>query len=249
MDEALAANSDNRGQGDQPSAWRRFAPLAIIAIGLAAFFAFGLDEYVRFSLLRDHHETLTRSVAENAVLASLVMIVVYAVVIAFSIPGGALLTITAGFLFGTVWGGLLVLVGATLGATGIFLAARTAIGDLLRRKAGPWMARLEDGFRENAFNYLLSLRLIPVLPFWLVNIVPAFFGVSLGVFVTATLLGIIPGTFVFAAVGNGLGATLESGGEPDFGMFLKPELLLPMLALAVLVLVPTLYKKFKSKRH
>ena len=129
---------------------------------------------------------------------------IYATAIALSIPGGAILTMTGGFLFGVAAATLYAVIAATLGATVVFLIAKTALGDTLREKAGPAMRRMEAGFRENALNYLLFLRLIPVFPFWLVNLVSAFLGVPLRTYVVATAVGIIPGTLVYASVGNGL---------------------------------------------
>ena len=228
--------------------WRRFIPIAVLGLGLALFFGLGLDQYVSLSALREHRESLEAFVSVNAILASGIYILIYAVAVAISIPGGAVLTLAGGFLFGFVWGAVLVVVGATLGAVAIFLAARTALHDTLRRRAGTAVQKLEAGFRENAFSYLLTLRLIPIFPFWLVNLVPAFFGVSLGTYSLATVLGIIPGTIVFAGIGNGLGATLEAGPEPDLGLIFQPEILLPILGLALLSLLPVLYKTIKGRR-
>lgn len=237
------------GEAKPPASMvRRFLPLGILLAGLVAFFAFGLDDYVSLDVLKDNRQALLGYVAENAVLASIVFFLVYAVAVAFSLPGGAVLTIVGGFMFGIVWGAGLVVFGATLGATCVFLAARTALGDTLRRKAGPWMARLEAGFQENATSYLITLRLVPVAPFWLVNLVPAFFGVRLGTFVLTTFFGIIPGTVVYVSVGHGLGATLDQGGEPDLGIIFRPEILLPLVGLALLSLLPVVYKKLKARK-
>jgi uncharacterized membrane protein YdjX (TVP38/TMEM64 family) len=225
----------------------RFVPLAVLAAGLVAFFALGLHRYVSFSALSEHRDTLLALVERNAVLAPLAFIAVYALAVAFSIPGAAVLTIAGGFLFGTLAGGLYVVVGATAGAVGVFLAARTALGDGLRRRAGPWMGRLEAGFRENALSYLLVLRLVPLFPFWLVNLVPAFLGVPLGTYALGTFFGIIPGSFVYASVGNGLGAVFETGGTPDLRIIFKPEILLPIAGLSLLALVPVIYKRIKGK--
>jgi uncharacterized membrane protein YdjX (TVP38/TMEM64 family) len=167
---------------------------------------------------------------------------------AVSIPGATILTLAGGFLFGIIWGSALTVLGATLGATAVFLAARTALGDALRRKAGPWMQRMEAGFRRDAVSYLLSLRLIPVVPFWLVNLVPAFFGVPLRTFVWTTAVGIVPGTVVYTSVGNGLGATLEAGGRPDLGVIFQPEVLLPLIGLGLLALLPAAWKRWRGRR-
>jgi uncharacterized membrane protein YdjX (TVP38/TMEM64 family) len=234
--------SETKGQS-----FRRFAPVLVLAAGLAVFFAFGFNRYVSFEALQENREWLRAQVEANEVLAAVVLIAVYAVVIAFSLPAGAVLTIAAGFLFGTIVAASCVVLGATLGATAVFLAARTAFADLLRAKAGAGMRRMEAGFRENAWNYLLVLRLIPIFPFWLVNLVPAFLGVSLRTYVTATFIGIIPGTVVYAGLGNGLGAIFEAGETPDLGIIFNPEILLPILALAVLAVLPVVYKKMKAR--
>ena len=130
----------------------------------------------------------------------------------------------------------------------MFLAARYALFDILHAKAGPALLKMEQGFRENAFNYLLVLRLVPLFPFWLVNLVPALLGVPLKTYVIATAIGIIPGTFVFASVGNGLGEILASGKTPDLSIIYDPEVLIPLLGLAVLALVPVLYKAWKARK-
>ncbi|MBO6784900.1 MAG: TVP38/TMEM64 family protein, partial [Alphaproteobacteria bacterium] len=170
----------------KPALAKRLAPLAVLVAGLVAFFALDLDTYVTLEALKEHRETLQAFVADNGILAVVGFGVLYAVVVAFSLPGGAIMTLTAGFLFGTVGGGLIVVVGATIGATALFLIARTAVGDVLRAKAGPFVAKMEEGFRENALSYLLFLRLIPLFPFWLVNLVPAFLGVSTVTYVIGT---------------------------------------------------------------
>ena len=138
-------------------------------------------------------------------------LLVYAAVTATSVPGALLLTITGGLLFGTALGTALAVLGATTGATIIFILARSAFGDVLKGRAGAWVERMAEGFRENAFSYLLVLRLVPLVPFFVVNLVPAFLGVSLRTYVLATLLGIIPGAFVYASVGVGLRDILRVG--------------------------------------
>ncbi len=229
------------------TALRRFAPLALLALGLAAFFALGLHRYLDFAALREHREALAAFVAAHRVLAALGFVALYALVTAISVPGGAVLTLAGGYLFGTVLGSVYVVIGATAGATALFLAARSAVGDALRARAGPGLRRMEAGFRENALSYLLFLRLVPLFPFWLVNLVPAFAGVPLGTYVLGTFFGIIPGSVVYAAVGNGLGAVLDAGRAPDLGIVFDPAVLLPILGLAVLALVPVAYKRFKGR--
>ena len=227
---------------------KRFLPIGILVAGFFAFFALGLNDYVSLEVLKENRIALLDYVARNAILASAVFLLIYAVAIAFSVPGGAILTLVGGFMFGTIWGASLVVVGATLGATCVFLAAKTALGDILRRKAGPWMAKLEAGFQEDATSYLITLRLVPLAPFWLVNLVPAFFGVRLRTFVLTTFFGIIPGTVVYASVGAGVGVIFDAGGEPDLGIIFDPGILLPLIGIALLSLVPVVYKKLKARK-
>lgn len=234
----------------EPSANRsvwRFAPLAAIGLGLALFFATGLQRYVTFEALAENRALLLDWAAANRALAALFYILVYIVVVAGSLPGGAVATLAGGFLFGTLVGGTLAVVGATVGATLLFLAARTALGDALRAKAGPSLVRLEAGFCKNALSYLLVLRLVPAFPFFLVNLAPAFLGVSLRVYVIGTFFGILPGTFVFASVGAGLGSVFDRGERPDLGIILSAPVLLPLLALAALALVPVAVARFRKE--
>jgi uncharacterized membrane protein YdjX (TVP38/TMEM64 family) len=225
---------------------RRFVPLAILLLAIVAVFASGLADYLSFEQFKQNRSQLLDFVDRHTVLAPLLFMAIYAAVIALSVPGGAVLTVAGGFLFGTGLATLYVVVAATTGASLVFLAARTALGDSLRAKAGPWMRRMEAGFRENALNYLLFLRLIPAFPFWLVNLVPAFLGVPFPTYVVATFLGIIPGTLVYASVGNGLGAVFDAGQSPDLAIIFRPAILLPIVGLAVLAILPVAYRKIKG---
>ncbi len=228
---------------------RRWLPVVVLGLGFVLFFAFGLQHYISFETLQEHRGWLLAEVARNEALVAAAYIAFYALVVAFSIPGGAIMTISAGFLFGTVLAACYGVVGGTLGAVCVFLAARTAFGEVLRAKAGPALTRMEAGFRENAFSYMLFLRLVPLFPFWLVNLVPAFLGVPLRAYFFATLVGVIPGALVYASLGNGLGVILDAGGEPDLGIVFRLDVLLPLLALAVLALLPAAIKKFKARGH
>jgi uncharacterized membrane protein YdjX (TVP38/TMEM64 family) len=142
-----------------------------------------------------------------------------------------------------------VVIGATCGATALFLAARTALGDYLRARAGSTIKRMEEGFRQNALSYLLVLRLIPLFPFFLVNLVPAFLGVSLPVYVVGTFFGIIPGTFVFALIGAGLGSVFDSMQEFSLQGALTPQVIVALVGLAILSLIPVAYKYWKSRNQ
>lgn len=227
--------------------WKRLLPVLVLVAGLVAFFAFGLDDYVSFEALRENREHLLRFVERHGMLAGLIYMLVYATAIAFSVPGGVVMTIAGGFLFGTVWATVYVVIAATIGATVLFVIVKHALGDPVRARVRPWLGRMEDGFNRNAFSYLLSLRLFAVFPFWAVNLVPAFLGVRLGTYVAATLIGIIPATFIFAGFGNGLGAILDAGETPDLAILTKPEVLLPIAGLAVLALLPVAYRRYKER--
>ncbi len=228
---------------------RRLLPLVLIVAGLATFLGLGLQHYLSFDALRDNREYLLELVAQNLLSCLIGYICFYILVVAVSAPGGAALTLAGGFFFGTWVGGLATVIGASLGATILFLAARTAFSDFLKKRAGPSMARFEDGFRRDAFSYLLVLRLVPIFPFFLVNLAPALFGVSLRIFFITTFFGIMPGTFVFASVGNGLGAVFDAGQMPDLRIILTPAVLGPLLGLAFLSLIPVIYRRFqKSER-
>jgi uncharacterized membrane protein YdjX (TVP38/TMEM64 family) len=228
--------------------WRRWLPLAILLVVIALAFAFDLHHYLSFETLRQHEQTLRQIVEHRPILTAIGFVLVYAAATAVSLPGAAFLTIAGGFLFGIWLGTLLAVTGATAGAIAIFLIAKTSLGDGLKERAGPWLKRMQAGFNDNALSYLLVLRLIPAFPFWIVNIVPAFLGVKLRDYAVATFFGIMPGGFVYASVGNGLGAVIEAGDEPDLGIILEPAILLPILGLALLALLPVAYRKLKGRR-
>lgn len=226
----------------------RLWPVALLLAGLVAFFAFDLDRFLSFEALRENRAFLTEWTSANQLLAIVIYAGVYIVVVAFSLPGGAVMTISGGFLFGPIIGTSATVIAATIGASLLFIAARTALGDVLRAKAGPAIRRMEDGFRENELSYMFVLRLVPLFPFFLVNLAPAFLGVSLRTYVIATLFGIIPGTFVYTLVGNGLGTVFDAGGTPDLGIIFKPEILFPILGLALLALIPVIYKRMQGAK-
>jgi uncharacterized membrane protein YdjX (TVP38/TMEM64 family) len=242
---------DGRPVGEgarQPFALRRLWPLMLLALAIALVFALDLDRFLTFAALREHRAMLTGLVADHLVLAASAFVLVYAAAIALSVPGGAVLTIAGGFMFGSIFGTLLVVVAATLGATAVFLIARSALGDPLRARAGPFLKRMEAGFQEDALNYLLVLRLIPLFPFWIVNLVPAFLGVPLRTYVLGTFVGIIPGSFVFASVGAGLGSVLDSGQEFAPSSVLTPQIVIALVGLALLALLPVIHRKWKARR-
>lgn len=250
-------DSDTDTAGDKgagAAARRRFPlwrllPLLGLGLGLVAFFAFGLGHYLSLDTLRVHRGALEGWVDSHGVVAVLAYIGLYAACTAFSLPVATLLSVTAGFLFGAVLGTLSVVVGATLGASLVFLAARTAFGEVLRARAGPWLRKMQAGFAENALSYMLFLRLVPVFPFWLVNLAPAFLGVALRTYVLGTFLGIIPGAFVFVFLGRGLGSILDAGADAGLKGLITPEIIIAFGLLGLLALFPVVYKKLSHRKR
>ena len=222
---------------------RRLVPLGLLAAAWIAFMLAGGNRYLSFAVLAENRDWLCSLVQQWGLLAAFGYIAIYGALVALSVPGAAVLTIAGGFLFGTWTGAVCAVIGATLGATALFVAARAGLGGLAQR-AGRFAAKLEAGFRADAFSYLLVLRLVPIFPFWLVNLVPALVGVRLGTFVLATFLGIIPGSFVYASLGSGLGSVVE---EPDLAIVFEPRVLLPIVGLAILALIPIGYRRWRLK--
>jgi len=246
---SCAEKSDGEQAAARKRGWMsRLLPVLGLVLAMALFFGLGLDRYVSLELLRDNRELLTGFVAEHYLLAALAFIALYAVVTGLSVPGAAVLTLSGGFLFGAVGGTAYAVIGATIGATAVFWAARTAFGDALRARAGKAIGLMREGFRRDAFNYLLFLRLVPAFPFFIVNLVPAFLGVSTRTYVLATVIGIIPGGFVFATVGAGLGSIFDQQGEIGLGDIMTPEIILAMIGLGLLALVPVVAKRFLGRR-
>ena len=224
---------------------RRLVPVAILLVGLALFLLFDLKRFFSFEMLSRHHAVLTSWVAAHIALAAFLFVLTYALVVAFSLPVAVIITPVGGFLFGVWLGAALSVIGATLGSVLVFLAARTAFHDLFHARAGAALVRLEEGFRRDSFNYLLFLRLVPVFPFWLVNIVPALLGMKLGPYTLATLIGIIPGAIVYSSVGASFGMLIDRGERPDLSVIFEWRILLPLLGLAALSLLPVLYTRLR----
>ena len=196
----------------------------------------GLGELLSLETLRSHRAELTGWVAAHQVGAALAYIGLYTAAVAFSIPGAVILTLAGGFLFGAVAGTLLAATGATAGAVLVFLVARAIFGEKALDRFGERGRKLAEGIRRNAWSYLLVLRLVPLFPFFLVNLVPAFVGVRLPVYAATTCLGILPATAVFALSGAGLGSVLDSGGPLELRSILTPQVLGALCGLAALSL-------------
>ncbi len=230
----------------QRSLARRLWPLGLGLVLLAAAYAVGVQHSLSFGALGRQQERLRALVAARPVAMAASYILLYVAVVAISLPGSAVLTIAGGLLFGTGGGAACAVVGATGGAVLLFLAARYAIGDWLAVRAGPFMARVQAGLETDGFSYLLALRLIPVFPFWLVNLAPAIARMRLMPFAVATFLGIIPGALVFASIGAGIGTVLAHGGRPDLSVVFRPAVILPLLGLALLSLLPVAWRRWRG---
>jgi uncharacterized membrane protein YdjX (TVP38/TMEM64 family) len=240
----------------------RFLPLAVIALISVTVIAMGWHKQLTFVALVDRLAAIDVFMAGHRIAALAGFAGIYALAVALSLPGAVFLTVCGGLIFGALTGGLAAIVGATAGATVIFLIARSAFGGWLVRRAGRRAENLAAGFRADAFHYLLFLRLVPVFPFWLVNLVPALCGVRLGTFVAATALGIIPGTFAFAFFGAGLDSAIAAqaaayracvaagaancklGFDPSAAA--TPQLIAGLAALGLLALVPIAVRRFKA---
>jgi uncharacterized membrane protein YdjX (TVP38/TMEM64 family) len=257
-------SSSTAGAGSCQFLPRRLVPLLVIAAVSIVAVTLGWHRQVSFEALVRHYEALRDFIAAHEVSAVAAYVALYVAAVALSIPVGFYLTVIGGILFGAVVGGAAAMVGATVGAICIFLIARSALGEHLVRRAGPLAEKLARGFRADAFNYLLFLRLVPIFPFWLINLVAAVLGVPLATFAAATAVGVIPATFVFAFVGAGLDSVIVAqqaayrsclaAGRADcrleFHMdaALTPELLAALAALGVLALVPVVVKKLRKLR-
>ena len=259
--------------GRRRALWR-FAPLATVVVLVALVYALGLHRELSFEGFIRHRTAIDQFIAAHGVAAVAGYIALYIVAAGLSLPGSAILTMTGGYLFGPALGTVAACLGALGGATVLFLIARSAIGELFTRRAGPSAAKLAEGFQADAFHYLLFLRLVPLFPFWLVNLATALFNIPLKTFVVATAIGIVPATTAFAIIGAGLGSVITAqetqynacviagrggcGVNLDLSHVVTPTVLLALAALGALALIPVFARRIwgrkldsgvASKRH
>ncbi len=234
---------------ESKSKWARMLPLAVIAAG-AVLGAYALGDYLSFEALRDNREMLIAYRDAHYALAVVVFMALYVVIAGFSLPGATVATLTGGFLFGTFPGVLFNVGAASIGATVVFLAARWGLGDRLAAKMDASEGRvkaIKDGIDENQWSMLFIIRLVPLVPFFVANLIPALVGVSLWRYVVSTFIGIIPGGLVYTSVGAGLGEVFARGETPDLGIIFEPHVLLPILGLAALAMLPVVLKLIRGK--
>jgi len=219
----------------------KIAVVLAIGVAVAAFFYFDLGRFLSLQALKDNRDYLLSFTETHSAAAAALFVLAYIAVAGLSLPGAVILTLAGGFLFGFVWGTLFVNLGATTGATLAFLASRYLLRDWVERKFGKWLGPVQQGFEKNAFSYLMTLRLIPLFPFFVVNLVSGLTRMNVGAYVAATAIGIIPGSFVYAYAGRQLG-TINSLKD-----IASPGVIGAFVLLGLLALVPNLYKKWSGK--
>ena len=227
---------------------RRFGPLALIAAALIAVWASGLTHDLSLHALRNRREALEVLVRAHPLLMLGGYMAIYILVVALSLPAALVMTLTGGLLFGAWIGGAAAAVSCTLGAAIIFLVCRTAVGDALRKRAGSTVARVEAGVRRDAFSYIVTLRLVPIMPFWLVNLALGFVDIPLRIFVAASFLGILPVSLIYAGLGASLNVMFAHGRRPNLHLMMQPQVLLPLLGLAILALAPIVVRRFRGRQ-
>jgi len=228
----------------------RHVPLALIIL-VAAVGAFTLRDYLSFDTLRENREALLAYRDAHFALMALGFIVIYFVIVAFSLPGAAVASVTGGFLFGIIWGTAFNVVAASLGAVAIFQAARMGLGKSLAARmdaSDGTLKRIKDGLNENEISVLFLLRLVPAVPFFVANLLPALVGVKFRNFVITTVLGIIPGAIVFTWIGVGLGEVFDRGDSPDLSLLWEPQIIGPLLGLSALAALPIVIKAVRGKK-
>jgi uncharacterized membrane protein YdjX (TVP38/TMEM64 family) len=231
--------------------WRRvvrFAPVAIVACALGALVCSGALKHLSLGELRASRGLLTQGVHAHPALSILAYLGVYIAAVTLSLPAALILTLSGGFLFGPWLGGVSAAFGSTLGATAVFLISRLTVGDALERGVSPRVKALEEGIKQDAFFYLLTLRLIPVTPFWLVNVAAGLLSIRLRTYVSATLLGIFPASMIYAGIGSGLGRMFDRGAAPTLHSLITPELALPLAGLGLLSILPIVYHRLRARR-
>jgi uncharacterized membrane protein YdjX (TVP38/TMEM64 family) len=234
----------------EKSGLRRYLPMILIAI-VAIVGAFTLRDYLSFEALKQNREALIAFRDENFVLTALGFVIAYIIIVAFSLPGATVATLTGGFLFGTALGTVLNVTGASIGAILIFLAAKMGFGDTLKKKLDAsegMVSRIKRGIDENQWSMLFLIRLVPAVQFFVANLLPALLAVPLYRFAITTVLGIIPGALVYTSVGAGLGAVFARGETPNLGIIFEPHVLFPILGLCLLAVLPIVIKRITGKK-
>lgn len=226
---------------------RRFIPLVIIIGIVSVALKLNVLHYLTFAGLKQYHLQLELFVQDNYSLALLIFCLSYIIIVVTSFPGASIFSLLAGFLFGNIVGTIFVVLAATLGATLLVIAVQLAFGDSVAAKIGSKVKFMESSFKQNAFFYLLSLRFLPIMPFWLVNLAAGIFNMRLRDFILATFIGIIPGTFVYVNIGASLTSIFaQTSGEFKLSALVSPQILLALTLLGILSIIPTLVKSLRK---
>jgi uncharacterized membrane protein YdjX (TVP38/TMEM64 family) len=248
-----------------PSRLRRWLPLLVLAGLIAIAYVLGLQKYFSLAAIAENHAALETYVRDHLVSAVLIYMAIYVGVVALSLPGAGILSIAGGFIFGWGLSGTVTIFAATIGAIIVFQIVKTSLGASIAERAGPFVKKLSAGFANDAFNYLLFLRLVPAFPFFAINAVAGLVRVDLRTYALATLIGIIPGSYAFAWLGRGLGSIIEAQTkahdvciaanglancpfEISASSLVTPQLLIALAVLGVVSLIPVALKKWKSAK-
>lgn len=224
---------------------RRVWPPLLLLAAIAGAWASGGTRLVSWGTLARHQWELAAWVDTHPILAPSLYILAYAVVVALSLPEAAVVSVAGGLLFGTLLGGALAIAGSTIGAIVLFLAIRHHLARAVAARGGRLIDRVRAALERDGFSYLLAIRLVPAFPFWLVNLAAGLSGMRLRPYVSATVLGIIPATFVYASIGAGVGKVLAEGGAPDLSIIFSPGILGPLIGFAALSLLPVAWRRWK----
>ncbi len=234
---------------DTALAWlRRFGPVGALLILFIVALATGLAGKLNLETLQAQGQALQTYAAANPLKCAAIYVLIYVATVSISLPGALILSLSGGFLFGPLWGGMAAVTGATSGSTVVYLVCRSAFGDFLRRKPGAMLARVEAGFKQNAFSYLLTLRLIPAFPLLLVNVASGAMNIPVRTFLLASFLGMVPSSFVYAGIGSGFGHVFARGDKVDPSVVFEPQVLLPILGMGLLSLLPPLWRYWRRGR-
>jgi uncharacterized membrane protein YdjX (TVP38/TMEM64 family) len=225
----------------------RFGPAALLVALAIAAYSSGLVGHINLTELQGRRLSLEEFVAVRPLVSALIYVSMFTVAVSLSLPLALILCLCGGFLFGALEAGFLASLSSTLGGMVMFFVARTAVGDILGRLAGPRIAKLRVEAKKDAFALVLTLRLIPMMPFWLINVGAALVGIPFRTFAIATALGVMPSCFIYASLGSGLGSLFDRGVTPNGRMVLEPEVLVPLLALALLGILPLAYRLVRSR--
>jgi len=248
MSETPKSESQFKEQaGSRPGLGRHLPLIAVAAVALIG--AVTLKDYLTFDTLRENREALLAFRDQNYLGLVALFMGIYIAIVVFSLPGAAVASVTGGFLFGLAAGTAFNVVSATIGAAGIFLAARMGLGAMLTAKIEAAEGRvqmLKQALRENEVEVLLLLRLVPAVPFFVANLLPALVGVKFRSFLWTTAVGIIPGAIVFTWIGVGVGSVFDRGGEPDLSLLWEPHVIGPILGLCALAAMPILVKAVRG---